>query len=295
MQANNPGMLRRTFHPNVRPSVMIQSGKAGEVPVFCIPGAGGNGAEFISLAAALGMQTPVYALQPRGVDGEAEPHSTIEAAAAEYVRTIDATHEAAPVHLVGHSFGGWVAFELGLRLGSSRIVSLTLIDSEPPGRVNGECARAVALERYVRTIEVSSGVSLAIDPNAFVAVDEAGGIALIHARLVDAGILPRRSRPDVLRGPIRTFHAALHTSYVPNGNTPLEIHLGLVSDPRHDAETNRANHEEALQRWRECAPNIKLWCGPGDHFSILKPPHVRALGEWWRQTVDPSAERSHFN
>jgi thioesterase domain-containing protein len=271
---------------------MIQSGMDGLVPIFCIPGAGGTGTEFINLAGALGTQALVYALQPRGVDGENEPHTTVEAAAADYVRTIDATHRDAPVHLIGHSFGGWVAFELALRLGRSRAMSLTLIDSEPPRCVTGEWAHGLALERYVRTVECSSGIALRIDPNMFGALDEEAGIVLIHQRLVMAGILPRRSRPEVLRGPIRTFDAALRTSYVPAAILSLDIHLGLASEPRLDPNAIQSSRDDAQQGWRVYAPNLKLWYGPGDHFSILRLPHVQVLAEWWLRSINPYAQRS---
>src|SRR5207248_8081121 len=77
---------------------------------------------------------PIYGLQPRGVDGRLIPHSTVSSAAESYVRAINQVQAEGPVHLLGHSFGGWVAFEMAQRLCAAgrTVASVSVIDTEAP-------------------------------------------------------------------------------------------------------------------------------------------------------------------
>jgi thioesterase domain-containing protein len=114
--------------------VTIQVGQGVMYPVFCVPGAGANITDFIHVAPALGGQWPIHGLQPRGLNNGRVPHSTVPAAARAYLRVIDETYPEGPLHLLGHSFGGWVVFEMALRLRAAgrKVASVTLIDAEAP-------------------------------------------------------------------------------------------------------------------------------------------------------------------
>ena len=74
-----------------------------------MPGAGDSVTSLIGLAEALGPDWPIYGFQARGLEGRYVPHSRVEAAARSYVREIESLYPQGPLHLVGHSFGGWVA------------------------------------------------------------------------------------------------------------------------------------------------------------------------------------------
>ena len=72
-----------------QPLLRIQSGRAGYAPVFCVPGAGDSVTGFVGLSEALGRDWPLFGLQPRGLDGEAVPHSQVEAAARCYLAALE--------------------------------------------------------------------------------------------------------------------------------------------------------------------------------------------------------------
>ncbi|MGW7773816.1 amino acid adenylation domain-containing protein [Pseudomonas machongensis] len=269
-----------------QPLVAIQSGQGGHAPLFCVPGAGDSVTSFIGLAEALGADWPVYGLQARGLDGTATPHSSIDAAAACHVQAIEALYPQGPLNLVGHSFGGWVAHAMAVRLQAQgrEVRSLTLIDSESPGG-NSVCGRpytaGAALDRLIESLQLASGRSLEIDRQAFAALDDEQQLERLHQAMVRGGLMPARSSVRALHGIARTFSSALRTPYPAQAGYSGPASLVLVADATLDAAGNQREQAAMLAGWQRLLPQLAVWHGPGNHFSILKAPDVFSLAAWW--------------
>ena len=269
------------------PHVTLQVGKRSNTPVFCVPGAGDNVIGFLELAGAIGNECPIHGLQPRGVEGALVPHSTVEAAATMYLKAIDTIQPDGRAHLIGHSFGGWIAFEIATQMRASgrSVASLTIINSEAPCG-NNLLGRAYTstevLVKLIEIMELAAEKSLGIQPAEFESQNTAVQLRLLHEGMIRVGLMPRRSTPDALRGPIRTFGAALRASYRPQRPFPDPVRLALARDPRLDDQADQRERQATLEGWRLWSPNITCWDGPGNHFSILDPPHVKTLADWWR-------------
>jgi arthrofactin-type cyclic lipopeptide synthetase C len=272
--------------PAHQPLLAIQSGTAGHVPLFCVPGAGDSVTSFIGLAEALGPDWPVLGLQARGLAAGEVPHSQVEVAAECHLQAIEAFHPEGPLNLVGHSFGGWVAHALALRLQAKgrEVRSLTLIDSEAPDG-GGSCGKphtfSAALQRLVTSLQLSTGKSLGIDAQAFAEADDQAQLAQLHAAMVRVGLMPARSTPQALAGVTRTFATALRTVYRPEAGFTGLARLVLVADPTLDAAGNQREQVAMQEGWRQLMPQLEVWQGPGNHFSILKVPDVFSLAAWW--------------
>jgi amino acid adenylation domain-containing protein len=109
--------------------------RAGEGrPFFCLPGMGGNVNQVLALAKAMGSDRPFYGLQCLGLDGNAEPHKSVEEMAEHYIRCIRTIQPEGPYLLGGHSLGGKVALEMVRRLEASGEPAglLALFDSAAP-------------------------------------------------------------------------------------------------------------------------------------------------------------------
>jgi thioesterase domain-containing protein/aryl carrier-like protein len=272
------------------PLVTIQAGQRDRTPVFCVPGAGANITVFTDLAAVMGLEWPIYGLQPRGLDGASVPHSTVAAAAQVYLRAISKAYPAGPVHLLGHSFGGWVAFEMALQLCAAGrdVGSVTVIDSDPPGKSKEDAPareynRTEIFLELVSLLEQSSGCSLGVVADDLISLDRPAQLKLVHERLMAAGIMPHQSTPDALNGMVRTFAANLQTSYLPSATFPGAVRLVLVPDSKEDEATFQMHYEQTTIGWRRWAPGLVAWRGRGNHMTILKSPLVTALADWLRR------------
>jgi len=269
-----------------QPLVAIQTGQPGHAPLFCVPGAGDSVTSFIGLAEALGPDWPLYGLQARGLDGSAVPHVSVHAAVECHMQAIEALYPQGPLNLVGHSFGGWVAHAMAARFEAKgrQVRSLTLIDSEAPGD-GGTCGQPYtfgeALHRLIDALQLSTGKALGLEPLAFAQASDDEQLRQLHGAMVRVGLMPARSQPRALEGTVRTFASALRTRYRPTLGYSGPVGLVLVDDPGLDARGN-AREQAAMQAgWQQLMPQLALWRGPGNHFSILKVPDVFSLAAWW--------------
>jgi thioesterase domain-containing protein len=288
----------RTLLPDTRPRrsdrsavIPIQPGTrdASNPVVFCIPGAGDHVARFVDFVRCLGSDIPVNGLQYDGSDEEGVPFSSVEAAAAAHIRAIDELAPGNEVHLVGHSFGGWIAFQIALELQSARrpASSLTLIDSDAPHAAEParELTATEVYEYYVRVLELSAEKPLHIDTAEFVHLDRTERHRRLHEAMVRAGLMPRRSPPDVIAGSLRGFGTAVRTTYTPHGVYAGPVHMAFAAPSPLDGALERWKQDALFEQWQQWAPAATRWQGSGNHVTILKPPNADVLAAWWKEHV----------
>ncbi|MCZ0900911.1 thioesterase domain-containing protein, partial [Microcoleus sp. HI-ES] len=85
-------------------------------PFFCVHPIFGVVFPYVELAFGLGENQPFYGLQPKGIDGESSPLTSIEDMAADYIAALRTVQPKGPYFLGGWSFGGLVAFEMAQQL-----------------------------------------------------------------------------------------------------------------------------------------------------------------------------------
>lgn len=269
------------------PLVPLQVGRSHMYPFFCVPGAGSSVTAFVDLITHLPPEWTFFGLQPRGLDGALVPYSTVEVAATAYLRAIREICTKGPIHLIGHSFGGWVAFEIAQRLPTEEltVASLTILDSEAPDDESDvrEYSNTDAIMKWLDVVELTLERPLNVRRIDLDSRKENLQRALLHRRLVDEGLLPRSSQPEILRGLLRTFNMSLRTKYTPDKVYPGPVRLVLVENHKLDRNGNKQLRDQLIEKWKRWAPNVTSVQVPGNHITVLKPPHVRALANLIRQ------------
>ncbi|UUE11317.1 amino acid adenylation domain-containing protein [Dickeya zeae] len=297
-QANPVGVAARVAGSPVmgmaaddfKPLITLQKGDSTSIPLFCVPGAGASVTDFLPFIQALPQQQTVYGLMPKGVDGVGEPDPSVEAAA---VRNLMALHQAGigektPIHLLGHSFGGQVAFDMASRLEAQGgvVASLTIIDSEAPlGRQASSVTPSLAacMREYVESIGFTLEMALEIDESLYARHDIEQMLSAVHQHLNRAGKVPSNSSPRLLQGPWQTFYTARQTQYRPSARYYGPVNLIQVRDPwkQPDADSQR-RHDDAAG-WAYWIDKLETIAGPAQHFTVLKAPHVTELARGWLQ------------
>jgi thioesterase domain-containing protein/acyl carrier protein len=112
--------------------VAIQPSGAA-IPIFMVPGVGGNVLVFAKLAKLLGPDQPFYGLQARGLDGKETPFISIPEMARHYIAEILALRPQGPYVLLGICTGGLIAYEMAQHLcEQGKAVTLVMMDTWHP-------------------------------------------------------------------------------------------------------------------------------------------------------------------
>ncbi len=116
--------------PKTERVVELKSGGPGPC-LFIVPGLGGKVDGLVNFGALL--QTPMRAFgsAARGVEGESPPHTEMTEIVQHNLMLLKSVQANGPYYLLGHSFGGIVAFEMARRLveSSEKVACLILLDT----------------------------------------------------------------------------------------------------------------------------------------------------------------------
>ena len=268
--------------PAHEPLVIIQAGQRGAVPLFCIAGAGASVSSFFDMSVGLPASMPIYGLQARGVEGVAAPYASVEEAAEDYVRAIRKAQPNGPYRVLGHSFGGWIAFEVCCRLEAQghAVDRLYIVDSRGPDTeaTPKNVDRAAALDMLVELYNMALAHPVRLPAGTFQKLDATAQLRVLHRELVAAGLFHPNNPVQTLQGVVQVFHRNVDTRYMPAAQRPGRTCLVNAVD----GEPDREQH---LARWSALAPNAAEVLLPGNHITMLSGAHGRAFGSWLSQDL----------
>jgi thioesterase domain-containing protein len=264
------------------PIVAINTGSRASAPIFCVPGAAASVSIYMELAEAIESKVPMYGLEPRGLDGRTEPHSSVEEAAAEYLPAVLAMHPRGPYRLLGHSFGGWVCFEMALQFKARHlpVEDLWLIDSDvPTPSEQRQMTLTAAVMELVKMYEMRFHRPLHLSADAFCGQGILQAADTLKTKLVLAKMLHRKFSVELFAACLHVFQVNLNTGYVPSGAISSTVHLINAAATEDDLNAR-------VEGWRNYAPNVRAETVPGNHMSVLRQPAVKHIGDWlvssWR-------------
>jgi thioesterase domain-containing protein/acyl carrier protein len=260
-----PRLVQRRA-PGASPVVALQAAGDGR-PVFCVPGGGAPALALRALARTVEGH-PFYGVQALGLEERGSPDRTVEAIAARNVEAIRAVQAHGPYVLGGHSFGGFVAFEMAclLRAAGEEVDPLVMLDAGAPLGPQG-------LREHMRRA-----------PARLRATSELGivypAVLAAHAVVVFPRSAFERARERVVAasaGRVTRHGLAQYEAF-------YELHV--VAAKRYRPSTTFDGHIVVLRAggdddlgWSELTTGpVTVVRVPGDHLSLLRPPAVREVG-----------------
>jgi amino acid adenylation domain-containing protein len=253
--------------------VEIQAGTK-RPPLFFVHAANGHVLGYAALARELGPAQPFYGLQALGLEAGARPHRDIRSMAAAYVAEIRQVQEQGPYRLAGWSMGASVAFEMAAQLiaDNERVDFLGLVDAVAPSAAPGAALGAMEL---LATFARGLGLPGELLEQTW----GTGDVPLEQGQRQLVAWLGQRDSPfgdigfdemgrlyEVFRNNLRAMGKYRPPRY------PGRVHLFLCDDG------NGSRLQDPSQGWGALAADgVAVFRSPGDHFSMLSPPHVRVL------------------
>jgi thioesterase domain-containing protein len=260
-------------NPNL---LAVKSGGSALKPLFLVHPIGGYAHCYSELALNLEYDGPVYGLQVAAM----APRENIEEMARTYCEAVKSVQGEGPYLLGGWSMGGVVAYEMARQLNTAHedVELLVMLDSFCPNAAQRELPRNLSLddERMllrVMTSELgitSQGLSeLETGTLDKMAIDELFQLVLRlgkeQGRLPSDFTVPELSeRYAVMRKnsiALRAYRAM-----------PLSTEIHLVR-----AQQN--NTPDWSLGWDSVATKVSVIQQSGDHFSMLRRPHVLSLAK----------------
>jgi amino acid adenylation domain-containing protein len=175
------------------PIVQIQR-HGSQPPMYCIGAVDGEVIVFRRLALELGLDQPLYGLQPFRLLGR---HPSVRSLAAAYIDELRNTGESRPFSLLGYSFGGLVAVEMARQLqrkGAAPPIVVLIDASYPAGcRANEPWAQQIRRYRHFWN-EVANGGGL----SHLLEKIKYGSARIAHRASSTAGVSLPNSPSDVL-------------------------------------------------------------------------------------------------
>jgi acyl-CoA synthetase (AMP-forming)/AMP-acid ligase II/acyl carrier protein len=262
-------------------SCVVEFNDGGSLPpLFFIPGGGGTALAFRSIADRLGPDQPLVVIEPRGLHQPRRPDSSVETAAASALAEIDARlGEGQTCTLVGYSAGGTIAYEIAQQLAHvRRPVRLLLLDAAPGRRTGSPAAQPsgqdptepTALDRLLRRGPRRLVLELpALTARWFSrAVDPAWRLLWLRSSGRPWGGRYNKTHYDVF--------ARLTLRSIDRYRVLPSLVPGVLIEVADSAASGR------------CRPHfgeLTIHKVPGDHLSMLLPPHVSALADVVRSAV----------
>jgi thioesterase domain-containing protein len=261
-------------------AVVPVQGKGTRPPLFVVSGLDGHVLVFHRLAFHLGEDQPVYGLVPRGRNGHEPSHMYVEEMAAYYVEAIRRVQPEGPYRLLGHSFGGIVAFEVAQQLVAQGVVVslLGLLDTIEP-QYNKDIWKSLEFRQRLACFAAEFKTAMRMrDPFAPLRIRFKRKTSRAISKLLRALGRPHPARLPFVR--INDANLIAAANYQPRRYpAALTLFRSTMRD-LHDGA------DEFLGWGRLVAGGIELHHIPATHSGIVHEPAVRILSDKLAECLD---------
>lgn len=262
-----------------RAIVPLQPGGSSS-PVFAVGGHNGDVFCYRKLAQYLGDDHPFFGLQPPGLDGEAEPFTSVEGLASYFADQIRASGTRAPAIIGGYCAGGGIAFELARQLAKTGypVAFVALFAGRYPAWFRPITQARQGVLYYVDRVRAHARMlrSLTNDQRWRYAGNIIGRLVVRTAPATPVAV---EDSPMIQRAKVQRATMMGVRKYIP-AFYPGRLVMFLPS-PR------ARRRSEGLLRWHGLANRVEEYCGPegceGD--TMLAEPYVPTIAELFRRAI----------
>jgi len=265
------------------PLVTLHRGGAA-APLFCVHGVGGDLRCYLDLAQILGNDRPVYALQPRGIDGLFAPPDSMDQMIAEYVAAIRKVQPRGPYRVAGWSAGGIFAYEIAMRLlaEGGRAGILLLFDTPLPSAfdtadVNDDARFLFDLANFANQF---SAAQMDLSYEQLHALDSGTCFQTALAEAKKHNVVPANVPDDYVHRLVEVckLHVRMIMQYKP---AAIEQPVHGFRPSRRGALAEAAGRDLSAHRnWDRIVGDRWTLCeSPGDHFTMMTGENARRLAQ----------------
>jgi len=275
------------------PVVEIQS-QGSKHPLFCVHPVGGNVLRYRDLARHLGIDQPFYGLEAPGLADDRNHYVLIESLAAYYIEHIRKIQPEGPYLLGGHSFGGFVAFEMSQQLQrqGERVGLLALIDTPAPSFVNKSIDDATLFAGRVREIGRELGLDLTITREEIEHLERQEQIDYLIEYMKGKGLLSEDMDEQWIGRYLEGLRARERAVLVYKPDY-CEGRITLFRASEIEPEVIKLHEEQGLDLddpslgWGQIASEtVEVHYVPGFHETIMFEPNVQTLGAKLKECIE---------
>jgi thioesterase domain-containing protein/acyl carrier protein len=287
------------------PMVVALQPQGSNAPFFCVHGAGGSTLSFAELARRFAPHQPFYGIRASDADGYRQRFHRIEDMACHYLEAVRAIQPLGPYYLGGYSFGGSVALEMAQQLHAEgeRVALLAILDHTPPPT---RYRTAV----WSRTLIVDFAVNLVRwivedlwragrgQRLATLCLKARRALGSIRTMLQGSGVATGKGDMEAIfagRAFPEPFQQLLVTHYQAMRDYVPRPYPGRVTLFRARARPLFRLHGRDLGWTKLAGGGLEILAVPGNHETMLKPPHVTALAEALLSRLKDAHARSGVN
>jgi thioesterase domain-containing protein/acyl carrier protein len=280
--------------PPVSPLVALRA-EGTLPPLFCVHPAGRTVSNYAGIVHRLGADQPVFGVQDAGADLS----RPIPQIAADHLRALRAARPEGPYHLLGWSFGGYVAYEMAVQLerAGETVAFVGLLDTMSPtfARTRADEGGLDVVIGMAEDVAMQLGRPLTLDPTDFAGLDFDGqlkrAVEMLHAH----GAAPAGFDAEALRdhcGVIRDRNRSM-AAYRPGAlGAPLTLFPASEHPDDYEAYFALGTEEErrTLGWCRVTAGPVEVFAVPGAHVTLGLEPHAATVAALLRQRLAAARE-----